>query len=84
MGHGSLVGHGSILRWAQTFLKNFRFIEKLFSFVSLQITLHLRVCLVVLIVVTMNNAAIFDRAVIFILIIEMKVFSFAEERFLWN
>ena len=60
MGHGPLVGHGNILRWAtELFKKLLDLLKNFVSFVSLWLILHFCVCLVVLTVVTMNDAAVF-------------------------
>ena len=60
MGHGPLVGHGNILRWAtELFKKLLDLLKNSVSFVSLWLSLHFCVCLVVLTVATMNDAAVF-------------------------
>ena len=71
-GHGPLVGHGNILRWAtELFKKLLDLLKNSVSFVSLWLSLHFCVCLVVLTVVTINDAAVFCyRETIFIPIIQ--------------
>ena len=54
------VGHGNILRWAtELFKKLLDLLKNSVTFVSLWLSLHFWVCLVVLTVVTMNDAAFF-------------------------
>ena len=54
------MDHGNILRWATELIKKLLDLLKNFvSLVSLWLSLHVCVCLVVLTVVTMNDAAIF-------------------------
>ena len=54
------MGHGNILRWAaKLFKKLLDLLKNSVSFVSLCLSLHFSVCLVVLTVVTMNDAAVF-------------------------
>ena len=54
------MGHGNILRWAtELFKKLLDLLKNSVSFVSLWLSLHFCVCLVVLTVVTMNDAAVF-------------------------
>ena len=54
------MGHGNILKWAtDIFKKLLDLLKNSGSFVSLWISLHFCVCLVVLTVVTMNDAAVF-------------------------
>ena len=55
-----LVDHGYILRWAiKLFKKLLDLLKNSGSFVSLWLSLHFCACLVVLIVVTINDAAVF-------------------------
>ena len=74
------VGHGNILRWAtELFKKLLDFLKNSVTFVSLWLSLHFCVCLVVLTVVTMNDAAFSCyREIIFIPIIQLIVCSFVE------
>ena len=54
------MGHGNILRWAtELFKKLLDLWKNSVSFVSLWLSLHFCVCVVVLTVVTMNDAAVF-------------------------
>ena len=54
------VGHGNILRWAtELFLKLLDLLKNSVSFVSLWLSLHFCVCLVILTVAAMNDAAVF-------------------------
>ena len=54
------MGHGNILRWAtELFKKLLDLLKNSVSFKSLWLSLHFCVCLVVLTVVTMNDAAVF-------------------------
>ena len=81
MGHGLLVSYGNFLRWAtELFKKLLDFLKNSVSFVSLWLSLHFCVCLVVLTVVTMNDAAVFFcyREIIFISIIQLTECSFVE------
>ena len=77
------MGHGNILKWAtELFKKLLDLLKNSVSFVSLWLSLHFFVCLVVLTVVTMNNAAVFllqsVREIIFISIIQLTECSFVE------
>ena len=74
------MGHGNILRWAtELFKKLLDLLKNSVSFVSLWLSLHFCVCLVVMTVVTMNDAAVFllqrDN---FHPIIQLTVCSFVE------
>ena len=54
------MSHGNILRWAtEPFKKLLDLLKNSVSFVSLWLSLHFCVYLVVLTVVTMNDAAVF-------------------------
>ena len=74
------MGHGNILRWAtELFEKLLDLLKNCVSFASLWLSLHFCVCLVVLTVATMNDAAVFCyREIIFIPIIQLIVSSFVE------
>ena len=55
----SISGHGDILRWATQLLKKLLdLLKNSVSFVSLWLSLHFCVCLVVMTVVTVNDAAV--------------------------
>ena len=54
------MGHGNILKWAtELFEKVLDFLKSIVSFMSLWLILHFCVCVVVLTVVTMNDAVVF-------------------------
>ena len=58
--HGPPVGRGHIWRWAtELFKKLLDLLKNSVSFVSLWLSSHFCVCLVVLTIVTMNDAAVF-------------------------
>ena len=60
VGHGPLVDYGNILRWTtEIFKKLLDLLKNSVLFASLWLSLHFCVCLVVLTVVTMNDAAVF-------------------------
>ena len=74
------MGHVNILRWATELFKKLLDLRKnSVSFESQWLSLHFCVCSVVLMVVTMNDAAVFCyREIIFIPIIQLIVCSFVE------
>ena len=74
------MGHGNILRWATELIKKLQdLLKNSVSFASLWLSLHFCVGLVVLTVVTMNDAAVFCfREIIFIPIIQLIVSSLVE------
>ena len=75
------MGHGNISKWPTELLKKLiDLLKNSVSFVSLWLSLNFCVCLIVLTVKTMNDAAVFCyREIIFISIIQLIVCSFAEK-----